>query len=360
MRNWICLIFVVGLALQSYSQRNEYLIQGKVVDQTTGLPLAGASVFCQNTTMGTVSNNEGEFRLLVPNGGYDLVVSYTSYETSSMRVNSELAAQPITIQMKKQDKTLQEVAVVGSTELADGWDKYGKFFMENFIGTTPNAAQCVLENREALRFFFSKKRNRLKILTREDLVITNKALGYKIRYQLDSFVFEYNNNISTFSGYPLFEELTGTDAEKSTWTANREKAYYGSRLHFMRSWYDSTLTDQGFVLERMPDLKAIDGSKIENPYDSAFYLVDTSNNDTEINLSGRLRVTYREEKPEPSYLSLYKLPAHMRVQISAIDITDFFIIEENGYFYEQGNVVNTGYWAWEKIAEALPYDYWPK
>ena len=50
----------------------------------------------------------------------------------------------------------------------------------------------------------------------------------------------------------------------------------------------------------------------------------------------------------------------MRVQISAIDVADVFVIEENGYFYEQGDVVNTGYWAWEKIAEALPYDYWPK
>ena len=359
MRTWMCLFLVLSLALQSYSQRNEYLIQGKVLDQSTGQPLAGASVFCQNTTMGTISNSEGEFRLLVPNGGYDLVVSYTSFETFSMRVSNELAAQPIIVQMKKQDKTLQEVAVVGSTELADGWDKYGKFFMENFIGTTPNSALCVLENREALRFFFSKKRNRLKILTREDLIITNKALGYKIRYQLDSFVFEYNTNISTFSGYPLFEELTGTDAEKSTWVANREKAYYGSRLHFMRCWYDSTLKDQGYALEKITDIKAATGDKIDNPYDSAFYLVDSSNNDTEITLSGRFRVTYREEMPDPSYLAAYKLPKFLRVQVSAIDISDYFVIEENGYFYEQGNVVNTGYWAWEKIAEALPYDYWP-
>lgn len=359
MRNWICLFFVTGLALQSYSQRNEYLVQGKVLDESTGQPLPGASVFCQNTTMGTISNNEGDFRLLVPNGGYDLVVSYTGFETYSMRVSNEVAAQPITITLKKQDKTLQEVAVVGSTELADGWEKYGKFFMDNFIGTTPNAALCVLENREALRFFYSKKRNRLKILTREDLIITNKALGYKIRYQLDSFVFEYNTSISIFSGYPLFEELTGTDAEKSMWTANREKAYYGSRLHFMRCWYDSSLTEQGFVLEKINDLKAVDGIKISNPYDSSFYLVDSVNNDTEISLSGRIRVTYRDEMPEPSYLALYKLPPHMRVQISAIDVAEYFIIEENGYFYEQGNVINTGYWAWEKIAEALPYDYWP-
>ncbi|MGB8191181.1 MAG: carboxypeptidase-like regulatory domain-containing protein [Chitinophagaceae bacterium] len=358
MRKWIGLCLVLCLAFQSYAQRNEYIVTGKVIDQSSGQPLANASVFCQNTTLGTVSNSEGLFRLQVPNGGYDLVVSYTGFETNSVRISNESAAQPITIELKKQDKTMQEVAVVGSTELADGWAKYGKFFMDNFIGTTPNAALCSLENQSALRFFYSKKRNRLKILTREDLVITNKALGYKIRYQLDSFVFEYNTNISTFSGYPLYEELAGNDTEKLNWNKNREKAYMGSRLHFMRSWYDSTLAEEGFALERITDVKAATGVAINNLYDSAFYLVDSA--DTEISLTGRIRVTYRNELPQAGYLAQYKLPAHMRVQISTLDIADIFVIEENGYFYEQGDVINTGYWAWEKIAEALPYDYWPQ
>jgi hypothetical protein len=47
-------------------------------------------------------------------------------------------------------------------------------------------------------------------------------------------------------------------------------------------------------------------------------------------------------------------------QISALDIQDGFIIEENGYFYEQSEVTNLGYWAWKKLAELLPYDYEPE
>jgi hypothetical protein len=358
MRKWMCLLLVLGAALQLYAQRNEYTVTGKVIDQSTGQPLAGASVFAQNTTLGAVSNSEGNFRLTVPNGGYDLVVSYLGYETNSVRISNASASESLTIELKKQEKTMQEVAVVGSTEVADGWDKYGKVFIENFIGTTPNAALCVLENKEALRFFYSKKRNRLKILTKEDLVITNKALGYTIRYQLDSFTYEYGTQLITFSGYPKFEELQGTESEKMTWEQNREKAYYGSRMHFMRSWYDSSLTDQGFALEKITDFKSITGSAIKDPYDSAFYLVDST--DTEISLTGRLRVIYRDEQPEPTYLSQNKLGSHLKVQISTIDIAGAFVIEENGYFYEQGDVVNTGYWAWEKIADALPYDYWPK
>ncbi len=50
--------------------------------------MAGASVFCQNTTTGTISNNEGLFLLRLRKGGYDLVVSYTGYETQVLRVSN--------------------------------------------------------------------------------------------------------------------------------------------------------------------------------------------------------------------------------------------------------------------------------
>ena len=33
------------------------------------------------------------------------------------------------------------------------------------------------------------------------------------------------------------------------------------------------------------------------------------------------------------------------------------IIEQNGYFYDQNNLSISGYWAWEKVADQLPYDY---
>ena len=59
-----------------------------MVDEKSGSPLSNASVFCQNTTTGTISNTEGLFALRLNNGGYDLVISYTGYETQVLRVSN--------------------------------------------------------------------------------------------------------------------------------------------------------------------------------------------------------------------------------------------------------------------------------
>jgi hypothetical protein len=356
----IAALFLITICscMLSFGQQ-EFTITGKVVDASGATPLAGASVFCQNTTFGTISNAEGTFKLILPNGGYDLIVSYTGYETQVLRINNTNTT-PLTIELKQKDKSLQEVAVTGSAEVPDGYKKYGQFFFDNFIGSTANAAQCTIQNPEALQFYFYKKRNRLKVKAKEDLVIVNNALGYKIKFQLDSFAYEYSTDISTYSGFPFFEQLEGTQEQKNVWKENREVAYAGSRLHFVRSWYDSTLEDEGYVIEKVdPESKTLKTYPIEDPYDSTFYHV-VENNDVEISYNGKLRVVYKNELPDAKYLSVNKLPAHLKAQITIIDINEGFVIQQNGFFYEQNDVMNNGYWSWEKMAEALPYDYNPE
>lgn len=347
----VMLCFVQALTAQNFP------ILGKVIDSTSGQPLSKASVFCQNTTFGTITNNEGLFYMNLPNGGYDLVISYTGYEKKLLRIsNSQPHKDTILFVLAPQDNSMTEVAVVASNEVQDGWNKYGKFFSENFIGTTPNAEQCSIQNPEVLHFFYTKKRNRLKVTAKEDVVVLNNALGYRIRYQLDSFSYDYNTNISQFTGYPLFEEMDTTEEVKQKWASNRAKTYLGSRLHFMRSMYDSTVTDEGFTVEKMGDNpKSTKGTNIENLYDSSFYYVDS--NGVSVNWDGRYRIGYRKVLPEKKFLQEFKLPANSNIQVTLLDIADGFVIEQNGYFYEQYDVINSGYWAWKKLAELLPYNY---
>lgn len=344
------------ISVSLYSQDKTFSVGGKIVDAKSGQPMPGASIFCQNTTIGVLSKADGTFSMRLANGGYDMIVSFTGYETRNIRINKDLKDKDsLVIELKEQDKSMEQAVVTGSAEVADGWDKYGQFFLDNFIGTTPFAAQCTLENKDALKFYFYKKRNKLRIKAKEDLIITNNALGYKIKYQLDSFVYEYGTNVSTAAGYPLFEEMQGTPEQQQTWKNNRDFTYMGSRLHFIRSWYDSTLTDEGFVLE-MPD-SAHKGKMItvKDPYDPKFYSTDSG--DVVITLSGQLRVSYTNQQPNQKYLKEHNFPLNTKVQISALDITNGFVIEENGYFYDQPDVINIGYWSWKKLAELLPYDY---
>ncbi|MEO6315448.1 MAG: carboxypeptidase-like regulatory domain-containing protein [Chitinophagaceae bacterium] len=356
MKKLLCCLFTC-MSFTLFAQQ-EFTTSGKITDSASSLPLNGASVFCQNTTLGTITNSEGAFSLNLPNGGYDMIVSYTGYETQVIRISNAHAAN-LSIVMKQKDKSLQEVAVVGTNEVADGLAKYGKFFTDNFLGNDTNAARTKIQNPEALQFYFRKKTNRLKVKAKEDLIVLNEALGYKIKFQLDSFAHEYNNGSSVYTGFPFYEELPGTEEQKLVWKQNREKAYRGSRLHFVRSWYAHNLEKDGFALELVdPTSKTLKTTPIENPYDSALYQT-IENNDIEINFNGKMRILYKNARPDPQYIRENKMPASINAQISILDITDGFVIQQNGYFYDQNDVVNIGYWSWLKMADDLPYDYVP-
>jgi hypothetical protein len=357
MKNLIILFLFATCCTHVFAQEKTFAVLGKVIDSASGQPLPGASAFCQNTTQGTVSNNQGLFYMRLPNGGYDLVVTYMGYEKRVYRIsNNQQSADTLLIPLAKAEQALSEVAVVASNEDPEGLTKYGKFFIENFIGNTSFAEQCKIQNPEVLRFFYSKKRNRLKITAREDLIILNYALGYRIRYQLDSFSYDYANSISQYTGSPLFQEIDTTEDVKTTWKKNRAHTYLGSRLHFMRSFFDSSVTQQGFVVEKLDDdPQSAKGTFVTNIYNDQDYVVDSG--DVEVNWTGRYRISYKGVLPDKQFLQEFKLPANTRYQITVLDVANGFIIEKNGYFYEQYDVINTGYWAWKKLAESLPYDY---
>jgi hypothetical protein len=334
-------------------------ISGRIIDSASKEPLPGASVFCQNTTIGTVTNKQGEFSLNLKAGGYELIISYTSYQTKTIRISN---SEPVKmdIEMIKEDKSMGEVVIKSSNEVPDGWQKYGGFFTDNFIGTTPNAAKCVLQNPEVLKFYFLKKSNKLRVLATEPLVISNKALGYNLRYQLDSFVYQYKTDISLYRGYCLFSEADTTEDVKAKWKAARLKTYSGSKLHFMRSYFDSTLKENGFLIDMLEENNSMKFDQVTNPYDSSYYAFIDSTNEAELDYPRKFSVTYMKAKPEPEYLKKFNLPKNVGTQISYIELLNGIAIKENGYYYDQKDWINQGYWSWKNLGDLLPYDYLPE
>ena len=63
-------------------------LSGVVKDSAGGKPLAGVSVFLNNTSRGTVTHADGSFLLpRIPKGSYQLVFSAIGYATVVMDIN---------------------------------------------------------------------------------------------------------------------------------------------------------------------------------------------------------------------------------------------------------------------------------
>ena len=255
---------------------------------------------------------------------------------------------------------MEEVVIRTSNEVKNGWEKYGQFFISNFIGSTPFAAQCELQNPQALKFYYFRRSDKLKIIAEEPLVITNRALGYNLRYHLDSFLFMYKTDLCSYQGFCFYEELQGPEDSLQLWKKNREKAYYGSRLHFMHSFYDSAVAETGFVIALLDEKDDTKFNKISNPYDTLYYNVADSVAEVDVYFPRKISITYTKRTPETEYLKMYKLPLNLGVQTSYIDLLDLITIKQNGYYYDQKDWINYGYWSWKNIADQVPYDYIPE
>jgi len=350
--------FISMLAMSMVVANGQSTISGKIVDSASKEPLRGASVFCQNTTIGTTTNKDGEFTLQLKSGGYELIISYTGYQTRQMRINHTDNRLP-DIEMSKEEKSLGEVFIKSNNEVKDGWEKYGSFFTEHFIGTTPNAAACVLQNPEVLKFYFLKRSNKLRVMASEPLLVENKSLGYNLRYQLDSFVYYYNTDINLYRGFCNNIQMEGSDSSRDIWAANRKMAYYGSKLQFMRSYYDSTLKEDGFSIDMLDESNDKKFNPIANVYDTTYYGALDSTMQIEIWYPRKISVTYAKKKPEPEYIKKFELPKNVGTQISYVEITNTIAVKENGYYYDQSELINQGYWSWKNLADQLPYDYNP-
>jgi CarboxypepD_reg-like domain len=350
-------VSIFCLLLVSVNLFSQYTISGRVVDSSSKEPLRGASVFAQNTTIGTATNKEGEFSLTLKSGGYDLIISFSGYQTITRRISGDDGK--IEIELARDEKSLQEVIIQTSNEVPDGWAKYGNLFTDNFIGTTPFAASCKLENPDALKFYYLKKSDKVRVLATGPLMISNPSLGYNLTYLLDSFVFYNKTNICTYRGYCLFAEMDGSDSLQRKWKMNRVKAYTGSVLNFARSYYDSTLAEDGWVIEMLDENDDKKFSKIADPYDTLYYNYVDSTKEVDIFYPRKMAITCSKKKPEAEYIKKFRLPKILSATTSYVDMNDIITIQQNGYYYEQRDWINQGYWSWKNLADLLPFDYEP-
>ncbi len=399
---------------------SQSILKGTVISEENQKPLPSVSIYLNNTSIGTITNEEGIFTLSgIPNGKFRLIATSVGYKTFDTLIDSRKLKQELTIYLKTNAQELQSFSV--SPPDPDGWTKWGKLFTDIFIGTVPTRANnCKLINPEVIKFRLNKN-NTLTAYSKEPLVIMNYALGYEIQYKLEEFEYDFNSKLVNYSGYALFKDMAKSHPNRvNRYAEERWETYRGSLLHFMRAFYANDLETQGFEMHNLGKISNPEKDRAKRMFslhkDSA--IIDTADSQIgyEIGPSGQimhLRTTthtrdstdyfkkmlkqpdsvishqliagdslgfaidstiaglYFSDSLEVSY-KLKEIPNRYRTlakehKDEIYPISQFVFVFKrpiyvlsNGYYYKPYDLKITGYWAWsENMATRLPYDYSP-
>ena len=384
------LVLLIGLLI-CYMLGNAQFIYIGVVKNEQGKALEGISVFINNSSVGTVTNKNGSFRLAVATPMADVVFTGIGYQTKVLQVEAAAASQNAQVVLKMEAALLDGVVV--QTPLKDGWEKWGTFFLESFLGETREARECILENRKQLKFYFDKATNTLTVRSAEPLIITNKALGYRIQYKLEEFRYEGNAKLTFFSGYPFFNFMKGGAARQRQWAANRQQCYTAGLMHFFRSLYRNKLAEEGFILQPVDryvnaerarvKLKLREMALMGLKNDSTAYYDNIMSQPDSLETIGKpipadsvafaakntiagfyfenlLLVSNTKIKMNDGMIKLARTGgANIYSYLRLLSNEPIYILQDGSY-YDPSNLLTENYWAIsEKIARMLPFDYEP-
>jgi len=357
------IIFLVFLLLGTFAQSK---FSGKVLNESGDTPIAGASVYFNNTSIGSTTNEKGEFSISNAPGG-EVVISSVGFERLIYKlIPGQSADKSFTFKLAEKQAMLRDVLI-----LPDALRKrYLQLFRENFLGLTEEADLSRITNLSALNFAGAGKKNAFIAYSDTPLTIINKKLGYTIKFDLVEFYFDQQTGQTSFYGYTRYEDM----GDKKRWTKNRQKAYYGSSLHFFRALINNGLKEEHFsILQiRGDSLKQVDnmgrlffkkmdvGTPVTAPEiikkDSAENLYVATWND-------RLMVHYFKDPASKRYLSK-KVSLRENVPTGAKSYlklnAESIHIDPYGILADPMNVLFSGYWVYEKAANLLPYNYYPE
>ncbi|MFA4907722.1 MAG: carboxypeptidase-like regulatory domain-containing protein, partial [archaeon] len=120
--NLVCVLIAALLLLGILASPNALLakargtVEGRVVDAKSGDYLPGANVILAGTNYGTATDRTGSFFIMnIPDGTYDLTVSYVGYEEfkTSITLSETISRVTVDVALKVSYVKLGEVVVEG-------------------------------------------------------------------------------------------------------------------------------------------------------------------------------------------------------------------------------------------------------
>ncbi|HEY0246576.1 MAG TPA: carboxypeptidase-like regulatory domain-containing protein [Mucilaginibacter sp.] len=368
MKNLICILLIfAGLTVKA---QQLFSINGTVTDKMGAVP--GAVVFLTNTKYITSTKNNGKFSIedLQP-GTYELVIKMIGYNPSIQRITLAEKSASLAIKLDESNKLLKGV-VINETDPNRG--KFMKDFTRHFIGESTNSMDCKIINPEVLEFHYDKATGMLTASSEKLLIVENRGLGYRLNFLITQFEFDSINMLFYYTGYPYFEELKGSPSQQKKWEENRRVAYAGSFNHFFRSVYNNTSASEGFSVFNIPQkvtsqptapIRPINADSLFMPVNTNLKKLSDRYDKVTDNDTTELYVVYRGAKASFNFTesNLYIQPpvrlSTSREQLSKIQpLTKDIAVSKNGVLIPAKSFLVSGYWAWKKVAELTPLDYY--
>src|SRR5258708_73128 len=240
----IFLFFFLGTALPCMSQSG-YTLKGVVNDSRTKEPVPFASVFLSSTMIGSQTTETGSYLLQnIPPAKYDLTISSVGYKIAKypVLINEKLTV--LNISLEPDVKMLKEITIVAKRS---DYRKQVAWFKRYFLGETINASKCRIVNLDHVEFKFDEEDSIFTASCDEPIEVENNALGYRVLYYLEEFKLDFHARRLVFGGFPYFKPLKpGQNERDFKLVKARDRAYYGSMNHFMRSLRSLKLHSNNF------------------------------------------------------------------------------------------------------------------
>lgn len=367
----LCIGLGLGCLYLGYAQSIK--LQFHLIDKASKQVVTDAHVFVSDSSLGTISNNEGYCELNVSiQETQGLIITHLSYET---RILSPEEYLPLingdTLELQSNGVDFSEITL--SAKRGNQWKKRLRLFKKALLGEGKAAASCRILNPEVLRF--EEEDGTLWASAIDLLEIENDHLGYDINFWLKELSIEADGS-TYFKGNGQFTEQT-VDGE-ARYSKRRDKIYQHSLPHFLRSLLESPTTtalkDRGYEIT-FEKYNAGEFTPILIPTDpSALVLPDTTAGWYRLYFSEFLTITHSTLKissedevqiavsnaEQRKYGSSRTQSVRTDVQnaVSRLyKIAPYLLFDERGNIINKSSVREYGYWAEQRLAATLPIDY---
>jgi hypothetical protein len=325
-------VFVILVLISANLQIHSQELRGLVLDNDTKQPLPNVSVFFNGTTIGTITDRQGNFKLDAP-ADQKLPVAISAIGFNSVLLSDYPSDRTITVLLVPKIYELDEVVVTSRRPLFERSIRNYNMntFKRQFLGETVNAYSCKILNESEIIFQYDGEKLMLTAHASRPLIISNKSLGYNITFYLDFFRFTQAPNSLIYAGYYIFsEDSTLSIKEMGRAIKRRRLAYMGSRMHLMRSLWENTLDSSGFIIK--------DSASQIMLYDDL--VTGTDSTDKYLGPRGVYDIAY-----------FSKIPA------STFEIAEDSVFFNSMGYFDPYHINWTGEMSRQRVADLLPFDY---